>query len=86
LKDAAGRGLSQFTPGSRMTIRTRPPRLLGGTAWKSPWLVPVVEAYGGRLAIEATMGCTSVGDTYGCAIDWAIRRRVGGGKRSPAIG
>ena len=24
-------------------------------AWKSPWLVTVFEAYGGRLAIEATM-------------------------------
>ena len=27
----------------------------GGTAWKSPWLVTILEAYGGRLAIEATM-------------------------------
>jgi hypothetical protein len=27
----------------------------GGPAWKSPWLVTVLEAYGGRLAIEATM-------------------------------
>ena len=26
----------------------------GGTAWKTPWLVTVLEAYGGRLAIEAT--------------------------------
>jgi hypothetical protein len=24
-------------------------------AWKSPWLVTVLEAYGGRLAIEAAM-------------------------------
>ena len=24
-------------------------------AWKSPWLVTLLEAYGGRLAIEATV-------------------------------
>ena len=29
--------------------------LAAARAWKSPWLVTVVEAYGGRLAIEATM-------------------------------
>jgi len=28
----------------------------GGPAWKIPWLVTVLEAYGGRLAIEATAG------------------------------
>ena len=30
-------------------------RLVAARAWKSPWLVTVLEAYGGRLAIEATM-------------------------------
>jgi hypothetical protein len=24
-------------------------------AWKSPWLVTLLDTYGGRLAIEATM-------------------------------
>jgi len=27
----------------------------GGTAWKSPRMVTLLDAYGGRLAIEATM-------------------------------
>ena len=27
----------------------------GGPAWKSPRMVTVLETYGGRLAIEATM-------------------------------
>ena len=30
-------------------------RLVAALAWKRPWLVTVLEAYGGRLAIEATM-------------------------------
>ena len=30
-------------------------RLVAARAWKSPWLVTVLEAYDGRLAIEATM-------------------------------
>jgi hypothetical protein len=30
-------------------------RLVAARAWKSPWLVTLLEAYGGRLAIEATM-------------------------------
>ena len=30
-------------------------RLVAAQAWKSPWLVTLLEAYGGRLAIEATM-------------------------------
>ena len=30
-------------------------RLVAARAWKSPWLVTVLEAYGGRLAVEATM-------------------------------
>jgi len=30
-------------------------RLAAARAWKSPWLVTLPEAYGGRLAIEATM-------------------------------
>jgi hypothetical protein len=30
-------------------------RLVAARAWKSPWLVTVVEAYRGRLAIEATV-------------------------------
>ena len=30
-------------------------RPVAARAWKSPWLVTVLEAYGGRLAIEATM-------------------------------
>ena len=30
-------------------------RPMAARAWKSPWLVTVLEAYGGRLAIEATM-------------------------------
>ena len=28
---------------------------MAARAWKSPWLVTVLEAYGGRLAIEATV-------------------------------
>ena len=31
-------------------------RLVAARARKSPWLVTVLEAYGGRLAIVATMG------------------------------
>jgi hypothetical protein len=31
------------------------PQAGGGMAWKSPWLATGLEAYGGRLAIEATM-------------------------------
>jgi hypothetical protein len=30
-------------------------RRVAALAWKRPWLVTVLEAYGGRLAIEATM-------------------------------
>jgi hypothetical protein len=30
-------------------------RLVAALAWKRPWLVTVLEAYGGRLAIEAIM-------------------------------
>ena len=30
-------------------------RPVAARAWKRPWLVTVLEAYGGRLAIEATM-------------------------------
>ena len=30
-------------------------KLVATRAWKSPWLVTLLEAYGGRLAIEATM-------------------------------
>jgi hypothetical protein len=30
-------------------------RLVAAQAWNSPWLVTVLEAYGGRLAIAATM-------------------------------
>jgi hypothetical protein len=30
-------------------------RLVAARAWKSPWLVTLLEAYGGRVAIEATM-------------------------------
>ncbi len=30
-------------------------RLVTARAWKSHWLVTVLEAYGGRLAIEATV-------------------------------
>ena len=30
-------------------------RLVVARVWKSDWLVTVLEAYGGRLAIEATM-------------------------------
>ena len=30
-------------------------RLVAARAWKSAWLVTVLEAYDGRLAIEATM-------------------------------
>ncbi len=30
-------------------------RLVAARAWKSPWLVTLLEAYGGRLAIEATV-------------------------------
>jgi hypothetical protein len=30
-------------------------RLVAARAWKSPWLVTLPEAYGRRLAIEATM-------------------------------
>ena len=30
-------------------------RLVAARAWNSPWLVTLLEAYGGRLAIEATM-------------------------------
>ena len=30
-------------------------RLVAAQAWKSPWLVTLLEAYGGRLAIEATV-------------------------------
>ena len=30
-------------------------RPVAARAWKRPWLVPLLEAYGGRLAIEATM-------------------------------
>jgi len=30
-------------------------RLVAALAWKRPWMVTVLEAYGGRLAIEATM-------------------------------
>jgi len=40
-------------------------------AWKSPWLVPVLEAYGGRLAIDATMAAgtkTASGGGMGCAV------------------
>ena len=28
---------------------------MAARAWKSPWLVTVLDAYGGRLAIEATI-------------------------------
>lgn len=31
------------------------PQTGGGMAWKSPWLVKVLETYGGRLATETTM-------------------------------
>jgi hypothetical protein len=30
-------------------------RPVAARVWKSPWLVTLLEAYGGRLAIEATM-------------------------------
>ena len=44
---------------ARTILRTRPPRLLRGLvatqAWKSPWLVTVLETYGGRSATEATV-------------------------------
>ncbi len=30
-------------------------RLVAARAWKRPWLVTLLEAYGGRLAIEATV-------------------------------
>jgi hypothetical protein len=30
-------------------------RPVAARVWKSPWLVQVLKAYGGRLAIEATM-------------------------------
>ena len=30
-------------------------RLVAARVWKSPWLVTLLEAYGGRLAIEATV-------------------------------
>jgi hypothetical protein len=55
---AAVEALPQFTLGPRTTLRTRPPRLLTDR-WrhgfgKSPWTVTVLQAYGGRLAIEAT--------------------------------
>ena len=30
-------------------------RPVAARAWKSPWMVTLLEAYGGRLAIEATM-------------------------------
>jgi len=30
-------------------------RLVAARVWKSPWLVTLLQAYGGRLAIEATM-------------------------------
>ena len=30
-------------------------RPVAARVWKSPWLVTVLKAYGGRLAIEATM-------------------------------
>ena len=30
-------------------------RLVAALAWKSPWPVTVLVAYGGRLAIKATM-------------------------------
>ena len=56
---AAVEALPQFTLGPRTTLRTRPPRLLTDR-WrhgfgKSPRPVTVLQTYGGRLAIEATM-------------------------------
>jgi len=44
--------LEGWMEGSAATTADRP---VAARVWKSPWVVTVLEAYGGRLAIEATM-------------------------------
>jgi hypothetical protein len=44
--------LEDWMEGPTATTADRP---VAALAWKRPWLVTVLEAYSGRLAIEATM-------------------------------